>query len=231
VSAIQALDADASVARLGPWVDAAIYLEGNRDRLLTATAASPVFGKIPVATLAERNAPRGKFAAEDSVQAFGLVAALAKRADALHAFAQALETSDTPTSAKDLAGIMTGTRIPSDSVQDRIAAEIAKVAAREDLTPDDLFVALLRFVQGAKNSDFKRLLEPRLSAWARSAWQHVIDEQSFYLRNPMSSVPALRDALDSPKSGLAFVGGLLLAASSAVQTRLHRSFREFLAKL
>jgi hypothetical protein len=99
------------------------------------------------------------------------------------------------------------------------------------LTPDELFIASLRFVQAAKRSNFKKLLSSALAAWARECWAFAIAEQRFYLRNPSVTVPAIEDALAASDGDLAFVGKLLVAIQPAVNPRIDNEFREFLLSL
>jgi crotonobetainyl-CoA:carnitine CoA-transferase CaiB-like acyl-CoA transferase len=116
-------------------------------------------------------------------------------------------------------------------LEDQIAAEIYKVANRTDLTPDELFVAGLRFIQSAKRSNFKKLLAPALAEWAREHWTYVIEKQQFYLRNPSTAVPPIKEALAASGAELAFVGKLLVAIEPAVNPRIDQQFREFLLSL
>jgi hypothetical protein len=99
------------------------------------------------------------------------------------------------------------------------------------LTPDELFVACVRFVQWAKKSNLQRLLVPLLESWARAAWVRAIEEQRFYLRSPASSVPAIRGVLASTGTGLSFLGTLIVSAQPAVHHRFDQMFRDFLLSL
>ena len=111
------------------------------------------------------------------------------------------------------------------------AVEIYRVAHQATLTPDELFVACVRFVQWAKQSNLQRVLIPSLEAWARAAWERVIEEQRFNLRNPASSVPAIREALASTGMGLSFLGGLIVSAQPSVRHRFDQTFRDFFLSL
>jgi hypothetical protein len=111
------------------------------------------------------------------------------------------------------------------------ALEIHRVAHRAALTPNELFVACVRFVQWAKISSLRRILVPPLEAWARVAWEFAIEEQRFNLRSPSSSVPAIREVLASAATGLDFLGRLIVSAESAVQHRFEQTFRDYLLSL
>ena len=112
-----------------------------------------------------------------------------------------------------------------------IAIEVYRVAHQATLTPDELFVACVRFVQWAKNSNLQQVLVPPLEAWARAAWERAIEEQRFYLRSPASSVPAIREILASTGVGLGFLGRLIVSAQPAVQHKFDQTFRDFLLSL
>jgi hypothetical protein len=89
----------------------------------------------------------------------------------------------------------------------------------------------VRFVQWAKKSNLQRVLGPTIEKWARERWFHVIEQQTFNLRNPAAAVPPIRDALASTESGLKFLGRLFVAAEPAMRTKFDHVFRDFLLAL
>jgi len=112
-----------------------------------------------------------------------------------------------------------------------VAVQIHRLVHRAVLTPDELFVANVRFVQWAKKSNLQRVLIPPLEAWARAAWTHAIEEQRFNLRSPTSSVPPIREALASSDTALKFLGKLIVSAEPAVHHKFDQTFRDFLLSL
>jgi hypothetical protein len=112
-----------------------------------------------------------------------------------------------------------------------VAIRIHRVADPATLTPDELFVACVRFVQWAKKSNLQRVLTPPLQAWARAAWAHAIQEKRFNLRSPACSAPPIREVLSSPDTGLNFLGKLIVSAEPAVHHKFDQTFRDFLLSL
>jgi hypothetical protein len=112
-----------------------------------------------------------------------------------------------------------------------VAVEIHRLMHHPILTPDELFVANVRFVQWAKKSNLQRVLTLPLEAWARAAWAHAIEEQRFNLRSPTSSVPPIAEVLASSDTGLNFLGKLIVSAEPAVHHKFDQTFRDFLLSL
>jgi hypothetical protein len=159
------------------------------------------------------------------------MSAVGRQPTALASLRARLSKGQSGYAGKEIANIMAAGEGAGDRHEDIIAVQIYKVVNRADVTPDDLFVAGLRFVEAAARSNFKRQLAPVLADWARERWAYSIEEQQFYLHNPLQTVPSIREALASSEAGLAFVGKLLVTIEPAVKPHLGKSFREFLLSL
>ncbi len=221
---MRGLNTESFLSHLPTWLDSQIYMEGHRDMVRNHGPLNPAYGEIAVASSGQLQSQYAVFASEDALLTFGIMAALARRPAVLASFCARIADNK-------LAEIMTGRGEVGERLDDYIAAEVHKVAARDDLTPDELLRAGIRFAQSAKRSNFQRFLTPVLAAWARERWTHAIEQQQFYLRNPSITVQPIKEILASPATGLSFVGKLLVAAVPAVKTRLDESFREFLLSL
>lgn len=227
--AIQTVDAEGLMSHLPAWVDSQVYLKVNGADLRAQGPLSPVYGEIATSTFEQLQSPIAIFATEDAILSFGIVAALECRFDAL----TLVDTSCAQGGAvcRELATTMaTG---ESRGNQDRmiVAKQVYAVVRASELTPEELYVAGVRFVQAAVASNFKAVLAPALARWARERWTYACEQQRFYMRSPGASVPAIKKAIASSDSGLAFVGRLLVAIEPAVRSQLDSKTREFLLSL
>jgi hypothetical protein len=230
--AIGQTDASAFLGLLPAWVGARIYLQEHEAELRTSGGPlNPVYGEIASATAEQSQMPIGTHAAEDAVLSFGVTAATESRPEGLTALRRQFERARTDFAGKELAELMDAGGGGDRRLSEIIAEEIYKVAHRDDLNPDELYVAGLRFAQAAKRSDFKKRLGKALGSWLRKRWTYVVNHQKFRLRCPAVTVPQLKDALTSSVEGLAFVGNVLLAAELAVSVRLSQDHRDFLKSL
>jgi hypothetical protein len=228
---IRRLDVAGFIQNLPAWVDAQVYLEAHGTEIRNQGLENPAYGEIDQITPNELQKPIVKLTVEDALLSFGIVAALKQEPVALTSLYSRVSESQTSQAGKEIAKIMATGDAANQRFEDLTAAEVHKIANRGDLTPDELFIASLRFVQAAKRSNFKKLLSSALAAWARECWAFAIAEQRFYLRNPSVTVPAIEDALAASDGDLAFVGKLLVAIQPAVNPRIDNEFREFLLSL
>jgi hypothetical protein len=227
----QRLDAKGYIAALPAWVDSQIWLDANRDTVRRSDPQNPVYGEISRATPEQLLTERAVFSAEDALLSFGVIAALQKRTYALAALCTGAGDIQPGYPGRGILEVMASGQNREDRLSPYVAAEIHRAAHQATLTPDELFVACVRFVQWAKKSDLQRVLTPRLEAWARAAWERVIEEQRFNLRSPASSVSIIREVLASTGTGLSFLGRLIVSAQPAVQHRFDQIFRDFFLSL
>jgi hypothetical protein len=227
----QRLDAKSYIAALPSWVDSQIYLDANRDIVRRSDPQNPVYGEIPPATPEHLLTERAVFSAEDALLSFGIIAALQRRPDALATLCTGAGDIQPGYPGRGILEAMASGQSREDKLPPYVAVEIHRIAHRATLTPDELFVACVRFVQWAKKSNLQRVLAPRLEAWARAAWAHAIEEQQFNLRSPASSVPPICEMLRSADTGLNFLGRLIVAAEPAVHPKFDPTLRDFLLSL
>jgi hypothetical protein len=149
---------------------------------------------------------RAVLTTEDALLSFGVMAALQNRSDALADLCAGAGDIQPGYPGRKILNIMASGESSEEELPPYVAVQIHHVTHHPDLTPDELFVAGMRFLQWAKKSNLQRVLAPAIESWARARWARAIEEQRFNLRSPASSVPAIRDALASTKSGLRFLG-------------------------
>jgi len=225
------LDANGYIAALPSWVDSQIYLDANRDIVRRGDPQNPVYGEIPPATPEQLLTERAVFSTEDALLSFGIMAALQRRLDALAILCAGGSEMLTGYPSRSILEIMAGGQSREEKLPSYVAFEIYRLIHQTTLTPDELFVACVRFVQWAKKSNLQRVLIPSVEAWARAAWERAIEEQRFYLRNPASSVPPIREVLSSADAGLNFMGKLIVSAQPAVHHKLEPSLHDFMRSL
>ncbi|CCD98879.1 hypothetical protein BRAS3809_2270008 [Bradyrhizobium sp. STM 3809] len=228
---LRRLDAPSYIAALPSWVDCQIYMDLNRDSIWQSGPEKPVYGEIPSATSRQLKSERAILAADDALLSFGIMAALRNRTDALDALSAEEKNLMPGYSGSKIFEIVAAGVSDEEELPFYVAVQVYYVAQHVDLTPDELFVASVRFAQWAKKSSLQKVLTPVIEGWARLRWSHVIEEQRFNLRSPASSVPPIRAVLESSETGLKFLGKLIVAAEPAVHHRFDRSFRQFLLSL
>ena len=228
---LRQLDVRNYIAALPAWVDSQIYLDLNRDALMRHDSENPIYGEIPPATSEQLKSDRAEFSADDALLSFGIFAALRGRTDALNALCASGADIQSGYGGQNVLKLMDSGGSGKEEFLSYVAREIHRVARNPDLSPDELFVACARFSQWAKKSNLQRVLAPAIKGWARTRWKRAIEEQTFNMRNPASSVPPIRAALAASDDGLKFVGRLMVAAEPAVHHKFDHTFRQYLLSL
>ncbi len=225
------LDAKDYIAALPSWVDSLIYFDAHPDLVQRSNPQNPVYGEIPPATPEQLLTARAVFSVEDALLSFGVIAAAQKRPDALAALCAGASDMPTGYPGRSIIEVLESGQNRENKFSSHVAVELHRVAHAAALTPDELFVSCLHFVQWAKKSNLQKVLTLLLEPWARAAWARAIEEQRFNLRNPVSSVPPIREMLRSTDTGLNFLGRLIVAAEPAVHSKLDPSLHHFLLSL
>jgi hypothetical protein len=228
---VRHLDARGLIAALPSWVDSQIYLDAHKDSVRQSGPENPAYGEIDPATPEQLQGERAKFSAEDALLAFGIMAALENQMAALSALGEGASDIAAGYAGKEILEIVRSGESKAENLLPYVATQIHHVTHHPDLTPDELFVACVRFVQWARKSNLQRVLTLAVEMWARSKWARAIEEQRFNLRNPVTGVPAIRDALAANMKGLTFLGKLLIAAEPAMHTKFPPDFRNYLRSL
>lgn len=225
---IHRLEVDRFFSHLPAWSKMRLYVESHAASLLGLDSENPVYDEIEPVSSAQLQSPAVVTFMEDALLAFGTMAAFRGRLDVLTSLGTRASLDCGEFSGDELRTIMATGASASDRFNDNVALHIHKVASHTAMTPDELFVAGVRFVQSVHRSSFKSVLTPALLDWSRERWTYIVREQRFYLRNLAATIPAIQEALASSEVGLSFVGKLLVAIEPAVRTRCDQSIRRFL---
>ena len=192
------------------WADSQAYLSIHKEELNEQRFDSPVYGEIPKISPQQLNDPAVIFAAEDAILNYGISAAIVGRRDALFALETAASTYDPNYPGLPLLEVMKSGRMIDERVQEYTGAQIHKVCTQDDLTPNELFVACVRFTQTTRSSNFKAPLTLLLINWAKRKWSYVLEQQTFYLTNPAYNVPLIETALKGIGNDLGALGKMLV---------------------
>lgn len=116
-------------------------------------------------------------------------------------------------------------------INELAAACIGKLANRNSgITPDDLFLITCHLWDWLIYSHFKDLIEKTIAEHLAERWRNVIENQRFFLKQPMINVPTINDAVNSDLKGIAKMAKITLAAENAVVHRLSNAMRLSLKK-
>ena len=116
-------------------------------------------------------------------------------------------------------------------INELAAACIGKLANRNSgINPDDLFLITCHLWDWLIYSHFKDLIEKTISEHLAERWRNVIENQRFFLKQPMINVPTINDAVNSDLKGIAKMAKITLAAENAVIHRLSNAMRLSLKK-
>jgi hypothetical protein len=229
--AVREHNAAALMEGLGPWIDSQVHLESRLKDYRDAGPLNPKYGEIEAASLEELDSGAAVATAQDAILSFGAVAAMAGKPDALTVLANlAREPTPYAIRVRSLVEIMNDSAADIRDLPERIARVISGVARQVDLTPDEVFVAGLRFTQVATNTRLRPVAQ-RLETWVRAKWSDIVIHQKFRLRNPRSTAHEIETALRSSSTGLPFIAHVLLAAESAVTTELPLTMRNSLRSI
>jgi hypothetical protein len=97
--------------------------------------------------------------------------------------------------------------------------------------PCDIWGIGLRLYEKFGQSNFKRVLVPRIAAWLRGEWTRIVARESFRLTRPTQTVPAIEAALSHSGNDEGFLARLLLEAADAVNVNLAAPYRNHLASI
>jgi tetratricopeptide (TPR) repeat protein len=228
---VRRFDAKGLIANLPSWIDGRVYLDTHREVVRQSNPCNPAYGEVDPATPDQLRGELAIATAADLLLAFCIMTAVQQQPAALVALCDLSAEIQPGYAGKEVLALMASGDGNDEELPAFVAVQVHKIAHHPDLTPDEVFVAGVRFVQWAKRSNFQKVLAPAIEKWARARWANIIEEQRFNLRNPVTSVPPIGDALASTETRLKFLGRLLVAAQPAMRTKFDQGFREFLLSL
>jgi hypothetical protein len=117
---------------------------------------------------------------------------------------------------------------PNDSLDLIVLHAMKQLRTGEYLEPRSCWEIGLRFFERTRQSGFKAILVPLVSAWMRKHWERIIEQESFRLSRPITSVPDIRRLLDAPANDEPHVASLVLAMAEAVGSPLASAYVDVL---
>jgi tetratricopeptide (TPR) repeat protein len=231
-ASIKRSDVQGFFASLESWVEGLFYIQGLGQTFREFSALNPTYGEIPPASPEQFAAPEGQRHFANALFAFGIVASLQRRPEALQKLNSAMAEKHFSSELTRLAGVMAGAIEPKAQPEEAVEVAINQVATRaSDLQPDEVFVAALQMIQFIARATLNTALTPFLADWLRERWAHAVDEQAFLLRNPATNIPAIRQVLAMQEHTLQYCAHFLATVAPAAKTRLDESFRTYLTNL
>ena len=231
-TAIARLDTGGFAAHFTTYVEIAVYLSKEADRLLaTFDPLELERGQVP--TL-DKHGPfdsATEQVAKDTILAYGINSALADQPQP-----EAMTELETVLYGR-FAGSFPGKPVFDHwneksallAELDQTVVSIIKALLRnEPVEPYAFWMAGLRLFEWISQSNFKLFLIPRLAAWQRAGWQRISTAEAFRLSSPRQTVPSIEEVLTIAADDRSFVAKLILATSEAVGSPLGPAYRDFL---
>jgi tetratricopeptide (TPR) repeat protein len=229
---IKRSDVERFFASLAGWVEGLLWVQSLGPRFRDFSPLNPTYGEIEPASTEQLATPEGQRQLANGLFAFGIAASLQKRPDALQKLNAAMAEKNYSPDLNRLASVMAGAIEPKAQPEEAVQVAIHQVASRaSDLQPDEVFVAALQMIQFIAASTLNTVLAPLLADWLRERWTHAVDEQAFLLRSPATNTPAIRQVLAMQEHSLQYCAHFLATVAPAATTRLHETFRTFLANV
>ncbi|TCG09227.1 hypothetical protein BZM27_06845 [Paraburkholderia steynii] len=229
-SAVARMDVDGFIGQFRPWTDSLAYLAMHSEELRKGNLIQPTYGSVPSASAIQLDAPPIQRQIEDAILTFGMFSAMNRQCDPLAELSKLLVGKSGADEARELIAVMLNDGGTIEHVRVFVCRAVHTVITRDSLTPDELFIVTLRFVQAVRQSSFSFVVLRELVPWARTAWERAI-ENRFAIRNPRITIPSIQQALVVERLELATVAEILLAAEGAVSVRMAPELRETLRLL
>jgi hypothetical protein len=96
----------------------------------------------------------------------------------------------------------------------------------DSLTPPDLYLATLTIWQWLPRCEFRAAVESSLGEFLSARWERIVTEQSFALKRPRHTVPAILASAHDSRSGRARLASILVAAEDAVDVSVPAGVRQ-----
>ena len=233
ISDIEGLSALGFSEKFVPYIEAATFVLENSERIFrNFNALGPERQVIPTLDLLEPFSQNIREVAKGPLLSFAIVSITKERKKAIEELNETLK--------KEVSDSFPGQSV-FDQFQGRGALEgelertvvdiIAKYLEDDLLSPNEFWIAGLRFFEWANQSLFKDLLLPHIAAWQRKGWRRLTLKERFRLSAPILTVPSIEDVLNCPDDNGRFLASLILATADAVGSPLGREYREMLDRI
>ena len=228
VRAIERVDAASFTDKYSSYMDAASFVFENGEQFYKKfNPLAPERHAIPMLAYSGEFTGEIQKMAKGPLLSFALLAVMKGRVESIELLKDALD--------ERFSGFYPG-RLVFEQLQgggglegelDRTVASLIEAYSVDSrMSPDQFWIAGLRFFEWASQSLFKDLLVPHLAAWQRSGWRRVTQKERFRLFAPTLTVPRIEEILNYRQNNEQFLAGLILATSEAVGSTLGREYRE-----
>ena len=231
-TAIARLDTGGFAARFTTYVESAVYLSKEANRL-RATFDPLALERGQVPTL-DKHGPFDSVAeqvARGAILAYGIYSALADQPqpEAMTKLETALESQFSGSFPGQAVFDHWNEKTTSLAELDQTVVSIIKALLQnEHVEPHVFWVAGLRLFEWINQSNFKPFLTLRLAVWQRAGWKRILAAETFRLSSPRRTVPPIKEVLAIAADDQSFVAKLLLITSEAVGSPLSPAYREHL---
>ncbi|HEX9868383.1 MAG TPA: hypothetical protein VGC99_07260 [Candidatus Tectomicrobia bacterium] len=225
-SDVEQLAADRFSVDLVPYVEGGMFVSVNKDRLQGSfNPVSPERGTIPELDLTSPFPTLAESTATEAILAFCVYSALTNHREAVESLEAALDA--------EFGGVFPGAAVFSGlkgnagvlAEQEALVVRALQILRQGDhIEPYQQWGIGLRLFEWADRSNFKSILTPRFAAWLRTDWRRIVTTETFRLRQPRQTVPAIEVVLAEPGDCRSFIAKLLLASYPAVGAQLDASF-------
>ena len=216
-----------------PFLETAAYIQKQGKHLKkTFNPEAPERGQVPTLDLLQPLEPEHHQAAKDAILSYGIQALLENQPKAISDLEIALGNRFTdPFPGKSVFYELD--KSPNDLSGSVWTAEdcVRALLGNDYLHPKVFWMAVLRFFEWTGQSLFKDILMPKLAMWQRSGWERILANQRFMLFNPRQNVPSIEDALKISSDDRSSIARLILAASTAVESRLSPEYQKTLVEI
>ena len=233
ISDIESLDALDFSKTFIPYIEAAIFVLKNRERIYkNFNALKPERQVIPTLDLLEPFTQNTREVAKGPLLSFAIVSITQERTEAIEELRETLkiEVSDS-FPGRSVFDQFQGRSALEGELERAVADIIARYLEDDLLSPNEFWIAGLRFFEWANQSLFEDLLLPNLAAWQRKGWRRLTHKERFRLSTPGLTVPRIEDVLNVPDDNSRFLANLILVTADAVGSPLGREYREVLDRI
>ena len=233
ISDIESLDVLNFSKKFWAYIEAATFVLENRERIYkTFNALGPERQEIPTLDLLEPFTQNIREVAKGPLLSFAIVSITKERKEAIEELNKTLNREVSASfPGQSVFDQFQGKGALEGELERIVADIIAKCLQDELLSPNEFWMAGLRFFEWANQSLFKDLLLPHLAAWQRKGWRRVTHEERFRLSTPTLTVPRIEDVLNVPDNNGRFLASLIVVTADAVGSPLGREYREALGRI
>ena len=229
---IDRLDVRRFTDDLQPYLESAVYVMKEDHNVGPSTdfdPLAPARGQIPALDEVIPFDSVGERFAKDAIVAYGIRSTLAGRPAVRNELESALMDQYGDSFPGKRVFDQWNEKDTSLAESDKfVIGSMAMFARRKHVSPEEFWMAGLRFFESIDKSAFKKLLMVRLAKWLSTGWQRILADELFRLTRPRQTVPPIREVLAEPAVTRGFVSKLIVASGDAVGSPLSPEYRGYL---